>query len=1136
MATPPIDSKFLDLYSRQIGTYGMDTMVRLISLKVLILGCRGVAAEAAKNLALAGVHTVAVYDNTACSEIDRATNFCITHDHVKQGKSRAEATAQLVDQLNPNTRVRVVTDINPDTIHEFDIVIATCGLKGFGLVELTRVNEMCRSRRPVPTSFLVGCNLGVNGSIFVDHCEGFVTKDDGREALQKSIDEVDHRVDKKGRAYTRLRVSVPAGLNPGAFLDNAAITFSDVKGFIHTETGVSINNCKKSFVAVHARGDAPNTLRVYPSLQKEGYGLYQGGGFVTEVKQHTTRDFRPFAECVSVPPAIIITDSMMDGTAESNVHLALTAVLRFLDTHAGTWPTSESDVSDCLAIAHTIVKKGKEMRAATPTRTIAPEERDPLDEMPLAPPLPHPPQPFTMDYVDDDFLRRAFVLCSHEFQPMTTIVGALLAQEVVKVTGRYTPIHQFLHLNGSACLPDEQPTDATAGVSDRNKPLRAMFGQAFVDKIQNLHMFMVGCGALGCEYMKNIALMGIACGPRGLLTVTDNDLIEVSNLNRQFLFREENIGQAKSIAAAQRGKSINPSLNIDARKDLVGEKTEHLFTDEFWMGLDVVTNALDNMTARLYVDDRCTLFEKILVEAGTTGTGGNVDIIVPHKTSTYAEGGKADESGGIPMCTLRNFPYIFDHCIEWARAQFDDLFVAPIMLTQQLREDPARFKTKLLDEVKSQASLGLKRSIVAKNITKLRALQKIGKVLTQSEVSMGDCVFMAWTTFHAQFRDRIASLIKVLPVDARRRDGEPFWSGHRKFPTVLNADLFDADTRDFLISAANLYACMLGVHGAKHPPVQNDPSKRWKAEFRTEEWLRAAVSKLEVPEIALSAVDDLDEENDSSANDGGSGDEDAQQEVLFEELLTSVVSLGGSMSSSKAQSLDFEKDDDDNFHIDFITAAATLRARNYDITTKDRMTVKLTAGRIIPAIATTTAAVTGFALMELFKVLQGKDTTHLRNGQIDLGANTYVMFERDAPRKVISYVKKTYDPETDYTMEEPIVAWPDPHTAFDKLPFDVTSMTTVYEFVRAFEERSAAAKEGPYSILSLGVGTGLLWNGTHHRNTNCSLLEVIAQQEGAESTEAFWSYRRVFHRLVVTADSKDGSEVVPATIVLRIQH
>merc|ERR1711881_201101 len=65
---------------------------------------------------------------------------------------------------------------------------------------------------------------------------------------------------------------------------------------------------------------------------------------------------------------------------------------------------------------------------------------------------------------------------------------------------------------------------------------------------------------------------------------------------------------------------------------------------------------------------------------------------------------------------------------------------------------------------------------------------------------------------------------------------------------------------------------------------------------------------------------------------------------------------------------DFEKDDDLNFHIQFITAAANLRADNYTIPNSDFQKVKLIAGRIIPAIATTTASVCGLVMFELFKV------------------------------------------------------------------------------------------------------------------------------------------------------------------------
>ncbi len=73
---------------------------------------------------------------------------------------------------------------------------------------------------------------------------------------------------------------------------------------------------------------------------------------------------------------------------------------------------------------------------------------------------------------------------------------------------------------------------------------------------------MIGAGALGCEFVKGFALMGVGCSDEGRVTVTDNDNIEVSNLNRQFLFRKSNVGDSKSSVACQIAKDINPHLNV----------------------------------------------------------------------------------------------------------------------------------------------------------------------------------------------------------------------------------------------------------------------------------------------------------------------------------------------------------------------------------------------------------------------------------------------------------------------------------------------------------------------------------------------------------------------------------------------
>ena len=90
----------------------------------------------------------------------------------------------------------------------------------------------------------------------------------------------------------------------------------------------------------------------------------------------------------------------------------------------------------------------------------------------------------------------------------------------------------------------------------------SVFRSKLQKKLEDAQVFIVGSGALGCEFLKNVALMGVSCGDQGKLTITDDDVIEKSNLSRQFLFRDWNIGQAKSTVAASATALINPRLNV----------------------------------------------------------------------------------------------------------------------------------------------------------------------------------------------------------------------------------------------------------------------------------------------------------------------------------------------------------------------------------------------------------------------------------------------------------------------------------------------------------------------------------------------------------------------------------------------
>ena len=218
----------------------------------------------------------------------------------------------------------------------------------------------------------------------------------------------------------------------------------------------------------------------------------------------------------------------------------------------------------------------------------------------------------------------------------------------------------------------------------------------------------MGSGALGCEFLKNLALMGVSCSSRGKLTVTDDDVIEKSNLSRQFLFRDWNIGQAKSSVAATAAALINPSFNINALQNRVGPETENVFDDTFWENLNVVVNALDNVNARLYVDQKCLYFQKPLLESGTLGAKCNTQVVIPHLTENYGASRDPPEKQA-PMCTVHSFPHNIDHCLTWARSEFEGLLEKTPAEVNAYLSNPSEYTNAMINAGDAQARDNLER-------------------------------------------------------------------------------------------------------------------------------------------------------------------------------------------------------------------------------------------------------------------------------------------------------------------------------------------------------------------------------------------------------------------------------------------
>lgn len=300
----------------------------------------------------------------------------------------------------------------------------------------------------------------------------------------------------------------------------------------------------------------------------------------------------------------------------------------------------------------------------------------------------------------------------------------------------------------------------------------AIYGQELQEKLGKVNLFMVGAGALGCEFIKAFALMGVGCEAGGTVHCTDNDYIEVSNLNRQFLFRKQHIGKSKSQTACNIAKDINPKLNVTDYVARVGAESESMFNDNFWEELNFVVNAVDNMAARLYVDQRCVWYEKPLLESGTLGTKANSQMIVPHVTQCYGESQDPPEEA-IPQCTLRNFPNQIEHCIEWSRDKFNGLFVdTPGELITYLN-NPKVFVVKAKI---NETSTSL--------IDKLSGIKNLIELKKQN--SLQSIVDLARAQFDEYFDYSIRNLLLQFPKDfVDEKTGVPFWSGPKRAPTPI---------------------------------------------------------------------------------------------------------------------------------------------------------------------------------------------------------------------------------------------------------------------------------------------------------------------------------------------------------------
>jgi ubiquitin-like 1-activating enzyme E1 B len=221
---------------------------------------------------------------------------------------------------------------------------------------------------------------------------------------------------------------------------------------------------------------------------------------------------------------------------------------------------------------------------------------------------------------------------------------------------------------------------------------KRVFGESLATRISTCKILVIGAGGIGCELLKNLALSGF----RNVETI-DLDTIDVSNLNRQFLFRKEHVGKGKANVARDAVLKFNPDVNIVAHH---GNVKSEKFNLRYFKQFTIVMNALDNIGARRHVNRLCLAANVPLVEAGSTGDLGQAYTIKKGVTECYECQPKSAPKK-YPICTIRSTPSKPVHCIVWAK-EFHKLMFGNMEESMLFEEDES--DSVYMSVVKSRSS------------------------------------------------------------------------------------------------------------------------------------------------------------------------------------------------------------------------------------------------------------------------------------------------------------------------------------------------------------------------------------------------------------------------------------------------
>ena len=895
-----------DLYSRQIIYLGIDSMKKISQLKLLIIGLRGLGVEIAKNIIVSGPKSVTIFDSNKVEINDLGSNFYLSEKDI--GKRRDESCISKLKRLNKYVQVNYLKESNINEIYSklsgnFNVLIVTEMLPKDDIIllnNISRNNNIC---------FIYSVICGLCSFIFSDFGKNFTIYD---EFCAKKRKYYIKNIEKSKEGLVTIEWNEKKNTNIQEY-----IIFKDVEGM----TELNYEETKKNIFKIKSKDNTSFYIG-----DTSNFTEYTTGGYIEETALPQTMHYKSFQETLNEPFDDI---NSYKNHKKKFIFLIFKALMTFFDKKKRLpFKGNKAEYEEIKNITKSIFEKINYENSKS-------FEKDEL-------------------IFDEKLILNICSTSRDEIPCMTSIIGGIVSQEILKVTGKFKPINQWEILNFSQYLTIIPEKDKNFKINNnkyknRYEDLISVFGEKVVTIIQNLNILLAGAGAVGCELLKNIALLGITS-----CLIIDDDNIEISNLNRQFLFHEENKGKSKALIASKSAKEINPDCNFEYLAKRISPENKYIFNKAYFNNVDFILDAIDSSQGNYYLSRQCELYEKILIKGATGGPCGKVQTFIPKKTGSYNDIPNIpdDDQDKLPSCTRREFPGKIEDCIDNARDLFEDYFVTILDDILKLFDPKEKFLQLEVNMSLDKFNLIRKYFILIKSefnrkknnknigVDKNTKFNLFKSKKTDSIIDIQkELIEYGLIEFEKLFISNVKQIYISHPINDTE-ESKAFWTNKRK-PSELSFNIEDELCFTFLFNFLYITSKLL-----------NFPFEKNEMKF-----------KQKVNEV-INERKSLQKEDFIYINDS---------ESLYNIILNEINNIKKEVELleiiKSLTKINFEKDIPELGHVQFIYSYSNLKAKTYKIPQCNKYYALEYVGKIAPTTITSTAVVSGMMCLQMIGII-----------------------------------------------------------------------------------------------------------------------------------------------------------------------